>query len=226
MVALTDSEPTSWKAIQRSESAVRPCNEPETRREGERCNEGRDARTIRVRLSTSSWTVQVGRDASEPGPSASLVVPSSTVDCEWAFKIKPDEAALVSWRCQYPPRPSGITIHTRAYVQGSQPEAARLATGGELGLSGSSLARRLEAGLGSATESELPRPVRSTGMMAVSQLRSGSAVASGTGAVLVPVAGILRSLPARLGSWPAVAPKNRPSLSAHWQPAACVEAVS
>jgi hypothetical protein len=40
LVALTDSEPTSWKAIQRIESAVRPCNKPETRREGERCNEG------------------------------------------------------------------------------------------------------------------------------------------------------------------------------------------
>jgi hypothetical protein len=44
-------------------------------------------------------------------------------------------------------------------------------------------------------------------MMAVPQLRSGSAVASGTGAVLVAAAGILRSLPARLGSRPAVAPK-------------------
>jgi hypothetical protein len=40
LVALMDSDPTSWKAIQRSESAVRPCNKPETRREGERCNEG------------------------------------------------------------------------------------------------------------------------------------------------------------------------------------------
>jgi hypothetical protein len=32
--------------------------------------------------------------ALEPGPSASTVAPSSTVDCEWAFKIKPDEAAV------------------------------------------------------------------------------------------------------------------------------------
>ncbi len=99
-----------------------------------------------MRLSTSSWTVQAAIDALEPGPSATTAVPGSSVDCEWALKIKPDEAAVVSWRCQYP-RPPGITIHTRAYVQGSQPEAARLATGGELGLSGSSLARTLEAGL-------------------------------------------------------------------------------
>ncbi len=35
-----DSEPTSWKAILRIESAVRPCNKPETSRVGERCNEG------------------------------------------------------------------------------------------------------------------------------------------------------------------------------------------
>ena len=58
--------------------------------------------------------------ALEPGPSASTVAPSSTVDCEWAFKIKPDEAAVVSWRCQYP-RPPGITIHTGADAQGLRP---------------------------------------------------------------------------------------------------------
>ncbi len=121
----------------------------------------------------------------------------------------------MSWRCQYP-RPPGITIRTRADAQGARPEAGRLATGSELGLSGSSLARRLEAGLGSATDSESPRPgeqrARSTGMMAVFGFcrRHGS---SGTGAVLVLAAGILRSLPARLGSWPAVAPKPPQPLS-------------
>jgi hypothetical protein len=112
----------------------------------------------------SSWTVQVGRDASEPGPSATTAVSSSSVDCEWAFKIKPDEAAVVSWRCQCPrppgpgrpagPGPGGIrvTIHTGSDAQGARPEAGQLATGGELGLSGSSLAQRLEARLGRATE--------------------------------------------------------------------------
>ncbi len=168
-----------------------------------------------MRLS-SSCTVQVGRDALEPVPSASTAVPSSSVDCEWAFKIKPDEAAVVSWRCLYPPRPPGITIHTGADAQGARPEAGQLATGGELGLSGSSLARRLEARLGGATESAA---ARSTGMTRtavparVSQLRSssGSAVASGTGAVLIPAASVLRSLPARLGSWPAVAPESAPA---------------
>ena len=35
--------------------------------------------------------------ALNPGPSATTVVQSSSVDCEWAFKIKPDEAAVVSW---------------------------------------------------------------------------------------------------------------------------------
>jgi len=154
----------------------------------------------------SSWTAQVGRDALEPGPSASTVVPSSTVDCEWAFKIKPDEAAVVSWRCQYP-RPPGITIHTGADAQGARPEAGQLATGGELGLSGSSRSRRLEARLGGATESlrpEAPEFIHD-GRVAAAFERTGSAVASGTGAVLVPAAGILRSLPARPGSWPAVA---------------------
>jgi hypothetical protein len=38
------------------------------------------------------------------------------------------------------------------------------------------------------------------GRVAAAFERTGSAVASGTGAVLVPAAGILRSLPARLGS--------------------------
>jgi hypothetical protein len=123
--------------------------------------------------------------------------------------MKPDEAAVVSWRCQYP-RPPGITIHTGADAQGARPEAKQLATDSELGLSASSLARRLDARLGGATvtravtESAAVRAQhRYSFMMAVSQLRSGSAVASGTGAVLVPAAGILRSLPARLGSWPA-----------------------
>ena len=42
LVALRDSDPTSWKAIQRSESAVRPCNtsKPAISRGGGRCNEG------------------------------------------------------------------------------------------------------------------------------------------------------------------------------------------
>ncbi len=71
----------------------------------------------------------------------------------------------------------------------------------------------IEAGLGSATESAAARSTGKTRMAAtvlVSQLRSGSAIASGTGAVLVAAAGILRSLPARLGSWPAVAPETAP----------------
>jgi hypothetical protein len=45
--------------------------------------------------------------ALEPGPSASTVAPSSTVDCEWAFKIKPDEAAVVSWPALPVPAPPG-----------------------------------------------------------------------------------------------------------------------
>jgi hypothetical protein len=42
LVALRDSDPTSWKAIQRIESAVRPCNKPAISRlgGGGRCNEG------------------------------------------------------------------------------------------------------------------------------------------------------------------------------------------
>ena len=140
-----------------------------------------------MRLSTSSWTVQVDIDALEPGPSATTAVPSTTVDCEWAFKIKPDEAALVSCPVAVVlplPAPAGhhddTHARSRARItwQGSQPEAARLATGGELGLSGSSgLARTLDARLGSATGTESPRPAAPwparSGMMAVSQLRSG-----------------------------------------------------
>ena len=112
-------------------------------------------------------------------------------------RIKPDEAAVVSWRCQYP-RPPGITIHAPT----CKAPGPRL---GDLPLA-ASLGSQARAWLAySRPDSEAPLSRRSTGgtgMMPVAVFgccRRHRDGASGAGAVFVPAAGNLRSLPARPG---------------------------